>query len=650
MALQVPGGSSGRAASASRAMTLQLPGGSSGRAASASRGALQVPGGTRSGRDDSFSGTAATARAQSALSRAASVGPGGHGFSHARANSDHRGQRLSPQAQLQRKLSVVGSEGEPEEEQGVLFRIREAQDGHNRIFPSYARALEQIRSGRKTGHWIWYIWPCLAALRPGTSQPRFLLPDVEAARAYLRDETLATRLDEITAAAVDQLRHGVLPKVLFGSGSDADKFVETMTFFAVAAAENQDATRVHHYIEALRATKRNPDARTLDVCVGFPGLEQYKGITSIKQLIAATSASCTANAANLSIISTSCCGTESSASPERPGTVQSVLSDSPNSTEQEGPTCSTDASLRWSWPVQRNPCINIVSPQIEDTASSETCLSPSISETFPSPPRQATDSGTSQARHLTGVSKTDSFMPLETTTKKPSRHHPLISPIGINAVGAASTKHLPNEANTAKSKQVLSASRAVGEIFCGHSRAVNMVKKDEPQTGRMERRRSSMPSTTSAAEAAAEATAAHAAAEKAKRNVAASMRSLRQSPPRTNQVSGRSPQASPMTRSPRQTAPHMSARSPQASPCPRSPRQPFTARSPQPSASPPPSKQFARIDSPEAPNSAQRAQRRLAHGCAEKSRRNSAMGATGLGLAHHAASVMSLRCPADGFS
>merc|ERR1711881_364744 len=94
------------------------------------------------------------------------------------------------------KRSSGGSES-------TLTRIRAAQDKAS----SFNRALKEIRDGRKTGHWIWYVWPTLAALRPGTSRPDCLLPDLAAAQAYLLDEVLRQRLEEITAVATEHLQH-----------------------------------------------------------------------------------------------------------------------------------------------------------------------------------------------------------------------------------------------------------------------------------------------------------------------------------------------------------------------------------------------------------------------------------------------------------
>merc|ERR1712025_573023 len=102
---------------------------------------------------------------------------------------------------------------------------------------------------------IWYVWPCLQPLRPGTSKPQYLLPDIASVCAYLADETLAARLEEITLVAVEYLRSGVKPHTLFGR-VDALKFHETMTFFAIAALEMCDIPRLRLFCAALEACSR----------------------------------------------------------------------------------------------------------------------------------------------------------------------------------------------------------------------------------------------------------------------------------------------------------------------------------------------------------------------------------------------------------
>eukprot|EP01065_Artemidia_motanka_P016208 TRINITY_DN19924_c0_g1_i3.p2 TRINITY_DN19924_c0_g1~~TRINITY_DN19924_c0_g1_i3.p2 ORF type:complete len:341 (+),score=132.85 TRINITY_DN19924_c0_g1_i3:96-1118(+) len=123
----------------------------------------------------------------------------------------------------------------PEQKLARLFgTIQAAQDGVRHT--SYRTALKEMRQGRKTSHWIWYVWPSLRALRPGTQRPHFLLPDFATARRYLTADVLAARLEEITAVALEQMRAGVPVSKLLGSSTDATKFRESCTVFAIAAA------------------------------------------------------------------------------------------------------------------------------------------------------------------------------------------------------------------------------------------------------------------------------------------------------------------------------------------------------------------------------------------------------------------------------
>jgi len=133
------------------------------------------------------------------------------------------------------------------EGQRVLDVILKAQQSH----PSYETALSEISHGRKLSHWIWYIWPALRQLRPRTSRPQYLLPNLEAAQLYLTHQILRDRLCEITRAASEQLRSGVDARVLFGGGGDWRKFHETCTFFAIAALEERDLEVVDLCCEAL---------------------------------------------------------------------------------------------------------------------------------------------------------------------------------------------------------------------------------------------------------------------------------------------------------------------------------------------------------------------------------------------------------------
>ena len=96
----------------------------------------------------------------------------------------------------------------------------------------YSTALSEIRAGRKTSHWIWYIFPQLAALGRSSTAKFYGIADLDEARAYLNNETLASRLKEITQALLD-LPDTDAQKVM-GSHVDAIKLRSSMTLFALA--------------------------------------------------------------------------------------------------------------------------------------------------------------------------------------------------------------------------------------------------------------------------------------------------------------------------------------------------------------------------------------------------------------------------------
>jgi len=165
----------------------------------------------------------------------------------------------------------------------VLNDILKAQSGSKN---GYAQALKEIRAEQKQSHWIWYIWPCLQQLRPGTSRPQYLLPDLDAARAYLQEATLRQRLLEITVAATEHLRKGVEARKLFGVGGDWVKFHETCTFFAVAAQLNGDEEVMAVCCEGLAVPpyKGVLNEPTMQLIVGEYGYRQLKTLRSISDL------------------------------------------------------------------------------------------------------------------------------------------------------------------------------------------------------------------------------------------------------------------------------------------------------------------------------------------------------------------------------
>lgn len=114
-----------------------------------------------------------------------------------------------------------------------LDRFHEAQAGR---WAGYAAALAEIRKGRKSSHWIWYIFPQLNGLGRSSTAQSFAIRDLDEACAYLTDPILRDRYVEITAAVENQLAAGASVEGLMGGATDALKLASSLTLFRAAAA------------------------------------------------------------------------------------------------------------------------------------------------------------------------------------------------------------------------------------------------------------------------------------------------------------------------------------------------------------------------------------------------------------------------------
>ncbi len=101
----------------------------------------------------------------------------------------------------------------------------------------YARALGELRAGRKQSHWIWFVFPQIAGLGSSPMSQAYAIRSLEEARAYLDHPLLGPRLRESTEAllAADP---GASAEVILGS-IDAIKVRSSMTLFHRAAPEEQ---------------------------------------------------------------------------------------------------------------------------------------------------------------------------------------------------------------------------------------------------------------------------------------------------------------------------------------------------------------------------------------------------------------------------
>ena len=99
----------------------------------------------------------------------------------------------------------------------------------------YAQALKEIRNGRKTSHWIWFIFPQLRGLGHSPMADNYGISSLDEARAYWEHPILHQRLVEITESLLIHSKRRIFhsPKTAFEilGTIDAIKVRSCMTLF-----------------------------------------------------------------------------------------------------------------------------------------------------------------------------------------------------------------------------------------------------------------------------------------------------------------------------------------------------------------------------------------------------------------------------------
>ena len=118
---------------------------------------------------------------------------------------------------------------------------------------TYTSALGQLRRGRKTGHWMWFVFPQIAGLGHSATARHYAIADAAEARAYLAHPLLGPRLVEATQAVVST--PGGSAEEIMG-GIDAIKLRSSMTLFAAVA---DDPSPFEAALARFFAGERDPE-------------------------------------------------------------------------------------------------------------------------------------------------------------------------------------------------------------------------------------------------------------------------------------------------------------------------------------------------------------------------------------------------------
>jgi uncharacterized protein (DUF1810 family) len=105
----------------------------------------------------------------------------------------------------------------------------------------YESAVAELRAGRKTGHWIWFVFPQIAGLGQSPTSRRYAISGLDEARAYFAHPVLGPRLREAGQALLAHA--GATAEGILG-GIDAIKVRSSMTLFLRAAPDEPIFTAV----------------------------------------------------------------------------------------------------------------------------------------------------------------------------------------------------------------------------------------------------------------------------------------------------------------------------------------------------------------------------------------------------------------------
>ncbi len=117
-----------------------------------------------------------------------------------------------------------------DDDQYDLQRFVAAQDAAG----TYDRAAAELRGGRKTSHWMWFIFPQIAGLGYSLASRTYAITSLEEARAYLAHPVLGARL--IKCATILTQVPGRSAEQVLGE-VDALKLRSCITLFMHAAPD-----------------------------------------------------------------------------------------------------------------------------------------------------------------------------------------------------------------------------------------------------------------------------------------------------------------------------------------------------------------------------------------------------------------------------
>ena len=132
---------------------------------------------------------------------------------------------------------MTGDDGRGAADPYRLQRFVSAQDDGG----TFDQAMQELQSGRKTSHWMWFVFPQVAGLGHSSLSRTYAISGLDEAKAYLAHPVLGARLRQAAEVvlAVPERTAGQV----FG-GIDGQKLRSSMTLFLRAAPDDDLFRRV----------------------------------------------------------------------------------------------------------------------------------------------------------------------------------------------------------------------------------------------------------------------------------------------------------------------------------------------------------------------------------------------------------------------
>jgi len=136
-----------------------------------------------------------------------------------------------------------------------LSRFEVAQDAGG----AYDAAVSELRAGRKSSHWMWFVFPQIVGLGQSSMSKLYAITCLAEADAYLAHPVLGQRLLECTRIVA--ATRGRSAEEIFGS-VDAIKLRSSMTLFARVSADDVFREVLERYFDGV------PDPETERLLAG----------------------------------------------------------------------------------------------------------------------------------------------------------------------------------------------------------------------------------------------------------------------------------------------------------------------------------------------------------------------------------------------